>query len=44
MFSFSISHFVFKRQPAGFFFKKKYQMKASQNNKYDITKTRFEEK
>jgi hypothetical protein len=35
-----ISHFVFKRQPAKFFFSKKFrQMKASKNNKYDITQT-----
>ena len=34
-----ISHFVFRRQPAEFFFSKKIcQMKAGQNNKYDITK------
>jgi hypothetical protein len=33
-----ISHFVFRRQPAEFFFSKKIcQMKAGQNNKYDIT-------
>ena len=35
----SISLFVFRRQPAEFFFSKKIcQMKAGQNNKYDITK------
>ena len=30
-----ISHFVFRRERADFFF----QMKAGQNNMYDITKT-----
>ena len=36
----SILHFVFRRQPAEFFFSKKIrQMKAGQNNKYGITKT-----
>ena len=35
-----ISHFVFRRQPDEFFFSKKIrQMKAGQNNKYDIRKT-----
>ena len=35
-----ICHFVFRRQPAEFFFSKKIrQMKLGQNNKYDITKT-----
>ena len=34
------NHFVFRRQPTDFFFSKKMcQMKAGQNNKYDITKT-----
>jgi hypothetical protein len=38
MFRFFISPFVFKRQPAEFFFSKKNrQMIADQNNKYDIT-------
>ena len=37
MFIFFIRHFVFRRQSAEFFFStKSYQMKASQNNKYDI--------
>jgi hypothetical protein len=37
MFSFFIGHFAFRRQPAEFFFYiKNRQMKASQNNKYDI--------
>ena len=35
MFSFYISHFVFRRQRA----KKNRQRKASQNNKYNLTKT-----
>jgi hypothetical protein len=40
MISFFISHFVFRRQPAEFFFSKKIrQMKAGLNNRYDITKT-----
>ena len=35
-----ISHFVFRRQPAEFFFSKKIRkMRAGQNNKCDITKT-----
>ena len=35
-----ISHFVFRRQPADFFFSERIcQMKAGQNNKYDGTKT-----
>ena len=36
------NHFVFRRQPTEFFYlqKKMCQMKADQNNKYDITKTR----
>jgi hypothetical protein len=34
-----ISHFVFRRQPAEFFFSKKNRkMRAGQNNRYDITK------
>ena len=34
------SHFIFRRQPAEFFFSKQIrQMKAGQNHKYDITNT-----
>jgi hypothetical protein len=37
--AFFISHFVFRRQPDEFFSSEKMcQMKAGQNNKYDITK------
>ena len=37
-----ISHFISRRQNAEFFFSKKFhQVKAGQNNKFDITKTNF---
>jgi hypothetical protein len=40
MFSFFICQYVFRRQPAEFFFSQNIpQMKAGQNNKYDTTKT-----
>jgi hypothetical protein len=39
-FCFFICHFVFRRQPADFFFSKKIcQIRGGQNNKYDINNT-----